>query len=88
VTGVAVTTAIITGIMMSRGFTGDLGEIGEAGGAGVAGAFMVGMRVAFLVLVCFSAVALFAAIMAREEPRPRREAADESAAGAARGDAT
>ena len=80
VTGVAVTTAIITGIMMSRGFTGDLGEIGEAGGAGVAGAFMVGMRVAFLVLVCFSAIALFAAIMAREGPRPRREAADKSAA--------
>ena len=87
VTGVAVTTAIITGIMMSRGFTGDLGAIDEAGGAGVAAAFMAGMRVAFLVLVSFSGAALFAAIMAREGLRPRREAAGESAAETASGDA-
>jgi len=75
VTGVAATTAIVTGVMVSRGFTGDLGEIGEAGDAGVAGAFMMGMRVAFLVLACFSAVALFAAIMTRDLPRPQHAAA-------------
>jgi len=85
VTGVAVTTAIVTGMMVSRGFSGDLGEIGEAGGTEVAAAFMVGMRTAFLVLVCFSAVALFAAIMTRDRPRPQRATAEEGAAEAARG---
>ena len=84
VTGVALTTAIVTGMMVSRGYAGDLGEIGEAGDTGVAAAFMMGMRVGFLVLVCFSAVALIAAIMARDLPRAQRAVAGEAAAEAAK----
>ncbi|MBM3956797.1 MAG: MFS transporter [Gemmatimonadetes bacterium] len=74
VTGVALTTVIVTAVMVGRGFTGDLGGVAEGGDGGAAGAFVAGMRAAFLVLVCFSAVALLAAIMARDSPRSERAA--------------
>jgi len=80
VSGIAVTTAIVTGIMLSRGFDADLGAVGETGGAEVADAFMTGMRVAFIVLVCFSAAALLAAIMVRETPGTRPDVAPEGVA--------
>jgi hypothetical protein len=65
VTGIAVATAIVTAVMVSRGVVADLGEVGQ-GGAATAEAFVAGMRLGYLVLAGFSFTALLAAIMTRE----------------------
>ena len=69
VTSVAVTTLIVTTVMVGRGVEADLGAIGETGAGLVGAAFLAGTRMAYLILAGFSFCALVAAIMSREGSR-------------------
>ena len=64
--GIAVTTTIVATVMVSRGFEPELGAMSSTSGDGTALAFVAGMRLAYLVLAGFSAVALLAALMTRD----------------------
>ena len=64
--GIAVTTTIVASIMVSRGVEPELGAMASTSGDGTALAFVAGMRLAFLVLAGFSAVAWLAALMTRD----------------------
>ena len=61
VIGQALATAIIAGIMLSRGTEVQLGELAHTTDASVTAAFLTGWRVTFLVLAMITAAALFAA---------------------------
>ena len=65
VTGQAVVSAIITGVMVARGFDISLSKISETPGA--ADAFLDGWRVAYLLVVGFATAALVAAFMTKEQ---------------------
>jgi predicted MFS family arabinose efflux permease len=71
--GQALATAIVVGVMTSRGFDVPLGDIGELPGAGAA--FMEGWRIAFLVVAVLSAVAFALAAVTK----PGAEVADDAA---------
>ncbi len=64
--GIAVTTTIVASVMVSRGFEPELGAMSSTSGEGTAMAFVAGMRLAYLVLAGFSAVAWLAALMTRD----------------------
>ncbi len=64
--GIAVTTTIVASVMVSRGFEPELGAMSSTSGDGTALAFVAGMRLAYLVLAGFSAVAWLAALMTRD----------------------
>ncbi len=62
VIGQALATAIIAGIMLSRGVEVQLNELAVTTDSTITGAFLDGWRMTFRVLSAFTAVALFAAI--------------------------
>ena len=64
--GIAVTTTVVAAVMLSRGVEPELGAMASTSGDGTALAFVAGMRLAFLVLAGFSAVAWLASLMTRD----------------------
>lgn len=78
VTAVALVTAIVVGVMASRGFEADLSVIGESGSAEVGSAFLTGARYAYLALAGFGVVALFAALKTRDPVRRATTATETS----------
>ena len=64
--GIAVTTTVVATVMVGRGVEPELGAMTSAAGEGTALAFVAGMRLAYLVLAGFSAVAWLAALMTRD----------------------
>ena len=78
VTAVALATAIVVGVMASRGFEADLSVIGESGSAEVGSAFLTGARYAYLTLAGFGVVALFAALKTRDPERRTTTATETS----------
>lgn len=67
VTGQAIASTIVVGVMLSRGFDIQLDEIADTPGAGAA--FTDGWRAAYYVVTGFSVIGLVMAIMTK--PRPR-----------------
>jgi hypothetical protein len=65
VIGQALATAIIAGVMLSRGAEVQLSELADATDPAVTEAFLSGWRLTFWVLSGFVAVALFAAAKTR-----------------------
>jgi MFS family permease len=75
VVGQAITTAIVVGVMVSRGFDIPLSDV--SGSSGATEAFMAGWRIGFLLVVVFALMAVALSIAARprkvesaEEPAP------------------
>ena len=64
--GIAVTTTVVATVMVSRGFEPELDAISSAPGDGMALAFVAGMRLTYLLLAGFSAVAWLAALVTRD----------------------
>ena len=62
VIGQGLATAIIAGIMLSRGVEVQLNELADSTDPNVTGAFLDGWSLTFLVFAAVTAVALFAAI--------------------------
>ncbi|MEX0761051.1 MAG: MFS transporter [Dehalococcoidia bacterium] len=77
VAGQAITTAIVTGVMASRGVDVELSELRHSADPSVGDAFLDGWRMAYLVLVGFSIMALVAAALTRE----RMQKTDHAGAG-------
>ncbi len=69
VTGTAMITAIVAGVMVSRGVPADLGAIAESGDPAGANAFVAGMRVVYVMQVALLGLALIAAMFSREPER-------------------
>ncbi len=70
VTGQAVTTAIIAGVMASRGVEIELSKLADAADGPAGEAFIDGWRIAFLVLVGFVVAAFVAALLTRPSTVP------------------
>lgn len=75
VTGQAVTTAIVAGVMAARGVEIELNKLADAADGAAGEAFIDGWRIAFFVLVGFVLAAFVAALMTRPsvaaaEPAP------------------
>ena len=64
VTGQAITAAIITGVMLARGFDIQLSAVADTPGA--AEAFLDGWRTAYIVVVVFAVLAAVTAVMTRD----------------------
>ncbi len=62
--GIAVATLVVATVMLRRGVHANVGEVSSADGT--AEAFVAGMRLAFLVLAAFSAVAFLTAMKTRD----------------------
>ena len=76
VVGQALATAIIAGIMVSRGVEVQLNKLADTTDSTITGAFLDGWSLTFRVLAAITAVALFAAIRTRVftgEPEPRNQ---------------
>ena len=73
VTGVALASAVVAGVLASRGFDADMSAIADDGTGGMAGAFVEGARYTYLTLAGVSLVAVAAAF--RCKPSLRRRAA-------------
>lgn len=58
ITGIAVATAIVTGVMASSGFEPSLAAVSESGGAGVIEAFVSGLRLAYRIIAGLIVVAV------------------------------
>ena len=65
VTGQAITTAIIAGVMAARGVEIELSELADNAGGPAGEAFIDGWRIAFFVLAVFTIAAFGAALMTR-----------------------
>jgi len=74
VIGQAVVTALVVGVMVSRGFDVPLSDVADS--AGATSAFISGWRIAFLLVVVFSLVAMVLGIATR----PRKANVDEKGA--------
>ncbi|MBM3958718.1 MAG: MFS transporter [SAR202 cluster bacterium] len=75
VVGIAIATAVVSGIIASRGYVSDLSQIGTDPTGGMAAAFVVGSRVAYLALVAFSFIGLVGALKTRDPDRGEAPAA-------------
>ncbi|MBT3943232.1 MAG: MFS transporter [Chloroflexi bacterium] len=71
VTGQAIASTIVVGVMVSRGFDIQLDEIADTPGAGAA--FADGWRAAYIVVTGFSVIGLVMAILTKPGPRARDE---------------
>ncbi len=71
VTGQAVASAIVVGVMVSRGFDIALDEIADIPGAG--DAFVDGWRMAYIFVTGFSALGLLLALLTRPERAARKD---------------
>jgi len=65
VTSVALASAIVSGVVLARGFEPDLSLIGEEPTGEMAGAFLAGARYAYLIPAALGLFALFAAFKTR-----------------------
>ncbi len=82
VIGQALATAVVAGVMASKGFDVPLDELGET--AGAASAFISGWKVAYLIAAGLSAVTLAAALRLPAHPVPGATTAVGSPTGRAR----
>ena len=64
---IAVATAVVVGVMTSKGLNADLGVLKDGSGAAEKAAFVSGMRIAFF---AFAAVSFFAIIAATKTRNP------------------
>lgn len=69
VVGTAVATAVVSGVIASRGYVADLNLIASDSTGGMATAFVAGSRVAYLALVAFSLAGLIGALKTRDPDR-------------------
>ena len=61
VTGVAIASAIVTGVMVSQGFDTEIEDVIDAGlGSELLGAFMTGLRVVYVVMAGLALVGAIA----------------------------
>jgi EmrB/QacA subfamily drug resistance transporter len=71
VSGQAITTAIITGVMVARGLEIGLGELADNADGPAGDAFLDGWRIAFFVLAGFTVVAFLAALRTKPGKEPQ-----------------
>lgn len=83
VTGTAMITAIVAGVMVSQGVPADLGAISGPGGSASASAFVAGMRVVYIMQMALLGLALVTAMFSREPARTRMKDAPAAKGGTA-----
>jgi hypothetical protein len=72
VIGVALSTAIVVGVMSFKGFDADLGTLGESGSEEMRLAFIRGMKITYLVVASVAGAAMIAAARTRDPVRRRQ----------------
>ena len=71
VIGVALSTAIVVGVMSFKGFDADLGTLGESGSEEMRLAFIQGMKITYVVVASVAAAAMIAAARTRDPVKHR-----------------
>ena len=67
VTGIAVSTAIVAGVMMSNGYTSEVAAVMESGkGSELLDVFISGMRLVFILMASFQVISSFAHLATRK----------------------
>ncbi len=72
VAGLAIATAVVAGVMVSRGVGADLSALAGSGDPATASAFVAGMRLAFMLQAVLVGLALLAATFTRESRQSAR----------------
>ena len=77
---IAVATAVVVGVMTSKGLNADLGALKDGSGAAEKAAFVSGMRIAFIAFAAVSFFAIIAAMKTRNPELASRRATEQSTA--------